>query len=69
MKLIEGYAYKESSVWWEYLVDSKSFLSQNTGIGICHDVNMSELGVMFDVLKLCFLCIIQTISYFKWLIS
>ena len=54
IKLIEGYTYTESSVQWEYLVDSKSFLSQNTGIGICHDVNISQLGVMFDVLKLIF---------------
>ena len=25
-----------------------------TGIGICHDLNISELGVMSDVLKVMF---------------
>ena len=38
IRLIKNYAYRE---------DSKQFLSQNTGIGNCHDVNISELGVMF----------------------
>ena len=33
-------------------MDSKSFLSQNTGIGICYDANISELGGKLDVLKL-----------------
>ena len=33
-------------------MDSKSFLFRSTGIGICHEVNISELGVMSDVLEL-----------------
>ena len=49
--LIKGYDYGESNVWWKILLESKSFLSQNTDIGICHDNNILELGVMYDVLK------------------
>ena len=46
---IQGYAYRESNGWWKILVDSISLLSQDIDIGICHDVNISELRAMFDV--------------------
>ena len=52
--LREGFACIESNVERKILVDSESFLSQNTGIDVCHDVNISEIEVVFDVLKLTF---------------
>ena len=51
------------------LIDSKSFLSQNTGNGICHEVNISELGVMFEISKLYFCMYFSKYLLFQMSIS